>query len=327
MKKFLNTLLVLSVATIIGSLYLIKKSLEVTIVDNDIAIQNDSALTRHRARAQKYNYSKNSNQRNSKKIIRVQKLYRKTLKGGKRANSKSGGPIVTEITLTDEKTIHVEYVIEDNLVIGQGDIVLGHVSNFKLKDGEKIPIKLPKKWPNNTVPYVLTKNISNHSRIISAINEYNDRTNLHFKKRRSEKNFIQFVKGKKNCYSYVGMKGGFQQVYLEDRCETGHIIHELMHVLGFFHEQNRKDRDEFIQIHWWNINSKNYSQFKKLPMKFLPIEHYPFDFDSIMLYGPSSFAQDKLYATISRVNGDLYEANADKLSYWDIEKINAAYPH
>lgn len=60
------------------------------------------------------------------------------------------------------------------------------------------------------------------------------------------------------CSSYVGRRGGQQVVTLDPwRCltEVGVVSHELLHVLGFYHEHTRLDRDEFIDVLWNNMEN------------------------------------------------------------------------
>lgn len=59
--------------------------------------------------------------------------------------------------------------------------------------------------------------------------------------------------------------GGPQPVSLDvDGCVYTDIVqHELMHAAGFHHEQSRYDRDDYVTIHWDNIEPsiKKHSSF------------------------------------------------------------------
>ena len=44
---------------------------------------------------------------------------------------------------------------------------------------------------------------------------------------------------------------------------VGTAVHEFMHALGYMHEQNRADRDQFVFINATNISPDALSQFDK----------------------------------------------------------------
>lgn len=57
------------------------------------------------------------------------------------------------------------------------------------------------------------------------------------------------------CWSPVGRSGdGVQRLSLGQRCwYLGIVVHELGHAIGFWHEMNRPDRDDWIYVYWNNI--------------------------------------------------------------------------
>ena len=57
-----------------------------------------------------------------------------------------------------------------------------------------------------------------------------------------------------SCFSGIGRQMGSQDLSLGSNCNyMGVIIHELMHALGFLHEQSRNDRDSYVTVNYDNL--------------------------------------------------------------------------
>lgn len=69
---------------------------------------------------------------------------------------------------------------------------------------------------------------------------------------------VPFLYPSLSCFSAIGRQGGKQRISVGEGCEyKGTVMHEMMHALGFFHEQSRTDRDNYIMVLWWNIEPGN----------------------------------------------------------------------
>lgn len=93
--------------------------------------------------------------------------------------------------------------------------------------------------------------------IHEAMNDYHKYTCVKFKPYTGEESdYIRITAGNTGCWSSVGRIGGKQDVNLQvPGCllKKGTVIHELMHAIGFLHEQSRFERDEYVTIRWNNI--------------------------------------------------------------------------
>lgn len=102
-----------------------------------------------------------------------------------------------------------------------------------------------------------------------------------------------------------------------------------MHSLGVAHEHLRVDRDKHLQIQWDNINPQYFDYFAiGDPLAFTSYG-VPFDFESIMMYGPFTGAVDPDRPSIRPLNDDGSKfakmGQRKQLSRADIQLLNRMY--
>jgi hypothetical protein len=231
-------------------------------------------------------------------------------------------PATTSAEAKPEKTA-LHYKIRNGLMIVQGDIIAGAPRPGAAPSGlvEMRPLKL---WPNGIVPYHIQPDVTNPERIQQAFAMF-EGTPIRFVLQNGEADMLVFEPGEKDCLSYVGRMGGNQPVWLSPNCSPDAIAHEILHALGFVHEQNRTDRDEYVKVNFDNVVDGEADNFEKLPPEFMKVSGLgPFDFQSLMIYPQWMFAKNG-QSTMEPLNRDTLIQPSTHLSAGDIERLRRAY--
>jgi hypothetical protein len=148
-------------------------------------------------------------------------------------------------------------------------------------------------WPNGTVYYVFDAGVTatQRSSFREALQEIRVCANLNFVESTGSGNYI-YVRQNPNesnvSNSSVGMVGGAQNLNVGSNLWfiRFHLAHEVLHALGFLHEQSRPDRDNFVTIHWNCIEPGREGNFNKVNTA---TAYGPYDFTSVMHYRRDSF--------------------------------------
>jgi len=209
----------------------------------------------------------------------------------------------------------------------EGDIVregeTGSTSGVSQNAHTQVP-----KWENQKIAYKLTNDFSGNERkiIARAFQHYHDHTCLKFVGQTNEQYYLKIFKGR-GCYSYIGRvvpRG--QELSLGSGCvHAGTAMHEIMHALGFGHEQSRSDRDQHVRILFDNIKKGMESNFKKLKPHKEDNLGAPYDTCSIMHYGKNDFTKNGKPTIEVIKRGSCRIGQREHLDDIDLIKINTLY--
>ncbi|KAI9584377.1 zinc metalloproteinase nas-4 [Glossina fuscipes] len=208
----------------------------------------------------------------------------------------------------------------------EGDILLPE-DQVHIKNGVVLPSS---RWPNGVVPFEIRGNFNarDMSVIEHALDQFHRYTCIRFVPRTGQDNdYVSIANGNSGCWSTVGRTGGRQEVNLQSPgclSKSGTAIHELMHALGFLHEQNRQERDDYVAIQYHNIEKHAIGNFERAieTMSF----GVPYDYGSVMHYSPNAFSSNGRPTIIPlRSLADNVMGQRNGFSAFDIEKLNNMY--
>ncbi|XP_064079183.1 zinc metalloproteinase nas-4-like isoform X6 [Macrobrachium nipponense] len=220
----------------------------------------------------------------------------------------------------------------------QGDIILDPEDQLEklaklntTRRGRSAMIDIHRRWPNGVIPYVISQTYDENERatIAKAMSEYHNKTCIRFVPRTVEKDYIHILKGDGNlsrCSSSVGRVSGAQPVSLGPGClYAGIVMHEFMHAAGFWHEQSRYDRDNYITINKLNVKDGMWFNFEKYNWDKIQSLGVPYDLESVMHYGPYAFAAKEGQPTIIPRDTGVEIGQRRGFSKSDIEKLQKLY--
>ena len=101
----------------------------------------------------------------------------------------------------------------------------------------------------------------------------------------AENPWLSIEKGYKTCHADRGMSNK-KKIVLDPSIgclSTSVVAHEMLHIVGLFHEHQRPDRDQYVTVHFDNIKKKSRHNF--VIYNGQKTYDVPYDPKSIMHYG------------------------------------------
>lgn len=228
----------------------------------------------------------------------------------------------------------VNYVVVDGRMMFDGDIILDHVdqklsvvNNF----GATIDY-LQFRWPLvgsvYEIPYMIDPTSADVANINTAISTYNSELAgvIQWVPVTNQTDYIDFLMNAGDNggegQSFIGRVGGKQMITGAGNCTVATLLHEMGHATGFWHEQERPDRNNYVTMNFNNMVTTTYSNSLIQIDDMQPLTLY--DWSSIMEYFPDNFSKNG-NPVIETIPPGMPLANFVGYSAGDIDAIKRLY--
>ncbi|KAL6090544.1 hypothetical protein STEG23_024330, partial [Scotinomys teguina] len=163
--------------------------------------------------------------------------------------------------------------------------------------------------------------------ILNAFERYRLKTCIDFKPWSGEANYISVFK-ESGCWSSVGNQHvGKQQLSIGANCDRiATVQHEFLHALGFWHEQSRADRDDYVTIVWDRILPGREHNFNIYNDSVSDSLNVPYDYTSVMHYSKTAFQNGTEPTIVTRIS-DFEDVIGQRMDFsdYDLLKLNQLY--
>ncbi|KAK7907334.1 hypothetical protein WMY93_015946 [Mugilogobius chulae] len=217
---------------------------------------------------------------------------------------------------------------DENPILNKGSDAKLFEGDIYVPEGRNALIDKGARW-KFPIPYILGDDLDLNAKgcVHQAFEMYRLKSCIDFKPYEGERTYIKFEK-RGGCFSSVGDQQTGQILSLGPGCDHKAVIeHELLHALGFYHEQSRTDRDDYVDIWLDQVTDGLQHNFNKYNDDYITDQNTPYDYESVMHYRPFSFNKNESIPTITTKIPEFYNIIGQYLDFskMDTLRLNRMY--